>query len=146
MSSIAGSSVKQTRVRNGCCQTVLSFPPILPKEIEDLLAPFCTFTQVSNASKCFSRDFNKKYLIFQDQQQSLTQQDCDTTVDYEARDASLRRKLFEVPFEACSTTTHNVSHDSLHGIDLQALSPPPKTPEIVSEPIVDFLNNIQKNF
>lgn len=53
-------------------------------------------------------------------------------MDYEARDASLRRKLFDIPFGASSSTTDNGLHDSLHDIDLQALSPPPKTPEIVS--------------
>ncbi|XP_063709555.1 protein aurora borealis [Culicoides brevitarsis] len=109
--SDSSADKKRKNVRNGCAQTVLSFPPNLPKEIEDLLAPFCTFTQ--------------------DQQQSLSPQDCDTTIDHEARDASLRRKLFDVPFGACAANTEDSSlHDSLHDIDLQALSPPPKTPEI----------------
>uniref|UniRef100_A0A336KAC7 Protein aurora borealis n=1 Tax=Culicoides sonorensis TaxID=179676 RepID=A0A336KAC7_CULSO len=115
MSSINGSGSK--RVRNGICQTELTFPPILPKEIEDLLSTFCTFTQ--------------------DQQQSLTPNDCDTTVDYEARDLSLRRKLFDV---SVGPSTSDL-HDSLHDIDLQALSPPPKTPELDKQRIKNRTRN-----
>lgn len=68
------------------------------------------------------------YFTFQDQQQSPSL-DCDTTVDYEAHDASLRRKLFDISVGACSGD----ETDSLGDYDAQDLSPPPKTPQIPFE-------------
>lgn len=102
------SSKKATR--DGVTQTLLTFPPILPKQIEALLAPF------------FSYD--------SDQQQSPTL-DCDTTVDYEARDASLRRKLFNI-----SVATSSDVEEQAVDIDLGSLSPPPRSPESVSFTLV----------
>lgn len=102
--------------RDGICQTELSLPPNLPKDIEDLLKPY--FSQTMN------------------QQQSPVK-DCDTTIDHDARDASLRRKLFN---ETASTSS--ISEFDEH-VELECLSPPPCSPELVrmrrtfSLPIID---------
>lgn len=41
---------KSKRKRDGVTQTVLTFPPILPKEVEDMLAPYFGFHDVSLVS------------------------------------------------------------------------------------------------
>ncbi|XP_055693872.1 protein aurora borealis [Lutzomyia longipalpis] len=63
--------------RVGVAQTVLTLPPRLPKEVEDALAPFFTFTA--------------------DQQQPPSAEDGADGYDQEKIDASLRRKLFGPP-------------------------------------------------
>lgn len=105
---------KSRAKRDGYCQTELTLPPILPKEIEDALRPFFTYTQ---------------------EQQQTPVKDCDTTlnttnnasvIDHDARDASLRRKLFQ--------TFANLSHASSteYERDVMLDSPTPQTPELVS--------------
>ncbi len=91
--------------RDGICQTELSLPPNLPKDIEDLLKPY--FSQTMN-------------------QQQSPAKDCDTTIDHDARDASLRRKLFN---ETASTGSIS-EYDEHVGFDFA--SPPPCSPELVS--------------
>ncbi|KAJ6646072.1 Protein aurora borealis [Pseudolycoriella hygida] len=88
--------------RDGICQTELSLPPQLPKEIEDLLKPY--FSQTMN------------------QQQSPVY-DCDTTIDHDARDASLRRKLFRDSESSCSS-------EIADEIELDCSSPPPCSPQL----------------
>lgn len=70
------SDLKRIKVRDGVCQTVLTFPPKLPKAVEDLLAGFCTYTQ-------------------EQQQQQEAEEDEEYTSHNDSSNASLRRKLFE---------------------------------------------------
>lgn len=92
--------------RDGICQTELSLPPNLPKEVEDLLKPY--FSQTMN-------------------QQQSPAKDCDTTIEHDARDAFLRRKLFN---ETASISTSSISECEDH-VELECLSPPPCSPELV---------------
>ncbi|XP_055626051.1 protein aurora borealis [Toxorhynchites rutilus septentrionalis] len=107
-SSFIGRKAK--RRRDGITQTVLSFPPNLPKEIEDLLVP---------------------YFNFHDNQQQTheTIEESDVSIDHEARDASLRRKLFNCSY-ASTASGSDRNGDSLDQIDLRSISPAPITPEI----------------
>lgn len=95
------------------CQTELTLPPILPKEVEDVLRPYFTFMQ--------------------DQQKTPTK-NCDSPfnstmqyaeIDHDARDASLRRKLFQT---IANTSDHSHEFDREVHLD----SPAPQTPEMVS--------------
>ncbi|XP_055597415.1 protein aurora borealis [Uranotaenia lowii] len=104
---------KSKRKRDGITQTVLSFPPNLPEEVEQLLKP---------------------YFSFHDNQQQTHEaiDESDVSIDHDARDASLRRKLFNC-FDRCSSSSDcegQNGDDSLDRIDLQALSPAPVSPEI----------------
>lgn len=103
----ANGSTKKLK-RDAICQTELTIPPVLPKELEDLLRPFTTYTV--------------------NQQQSPCKLNCDTTIDYEARDASLRRKLFETSLSTTSTSNSDIDRR----IELDGLSPPPRSPTPVS--------------
>ncbi|XP_058836322.1 protein aurora borealis [Topomyia yanbarensis] len=105
--SFVGRSSK--RKRDGITQTVLTFPPILPREIEELLAPFCSYHN-------------------NQQQNHAKANDSDASIDHEARDASLRRKLFNCM--NASTATGSDRDDSLEQLDLRSLSPAPVTPEL----------------
>lgn len=106
--SRGGSAVKRPR-RDAICQTELTLPPLLPKEIEDLLRPYFSYTI--------------------DQQQSPSKFNCDTSIaiDHDARDASLRRKLFG----SSINSTESSCDDDLQ-CSLSALSPPPESPKLVS--------------
>lgn len=94
--------------RNAFAQTELTLPPILPAELEDALRPFCTFTQ--------------------DQQQTPTKQSigANSTIDHEARDASLRRKLFDASLNSSESDGRDFQ---LEMDDCQ--SPAPTSPEIM---------------
>ncbi|XP_058460903.1 protein aurora borealis [Malaya genurostris] len=102
------------RKRDGIAQTMLTFPPNLPKEIEELLAPFCTY---------------------EDNQQQIHERinDSDASIDHDARDASLRRKLFNCL--NASTGSGSDRDDSFEQIDLRSLSPAPVTPELDKESV-----------
>lgn len=89
-------------------------PPILPKAVEDALRPYFTFTQ---------------------SQQQTPAKDCDSStntvnnssvIDHDARDASLRRKLFQT-----FANTSNVSSNTEYERDVLLDSPTPQTPEMV---------------
>ncbi|XP_055532284.1 protein aurora borealis [Wyeomyia smithii] len=102
------------RKRDGIAQTVLTFPPNLPKEIEELLARFCTFHD--------------------DQQQAHeTVDESTSSIDHDARDASLRRKLFNCMHGVSSSGSEK--DDSLDQLDLRSLSPAPVTPELDREAV-----------
>uniref|UniRef100_A0A1Q3EYQ1 Protein aurora borealis n=1 Tax=Culex tarsalis TaxID=7177 RepID=A0A1Q3EYQ1_CULTA len=108
-SSFAGR--KSKRKRDGICQTVLTFPPVLPPELEAMLAP---------------------YFNFHDNQQQTHEPIDETTdggsfIDHDARDASLRRKLFNC---ASDSDEPDEREDSLDQLDLRCLSPPPVSPEL----------------
>ena len=112
---IEGSGLRRKkRTRDGCCQTELTFPAKLPKELEDALAPFFSYSE--------------------NQQQSPNKENCDitmnstanTTIDYEARDASLRRKLFQT-----SATSSELSCLEHEREILQLDSPTPQSPQMV---------------
>ncbi|XP_049298816.1 protein aurora borealis [Anopheles funestus] len=117
-STASGSGQANKKVRNGICQTVLSFPPHLPKEIEDVLQKYLTYNE--------------------DQQQkhdaSLNASSV-SSIDHDARDASLRRKLFNTSAvlddrdsDASGASRYGSSIDDF---DLRALSPAPESPEVL---------------
>lgn len=91
------------RIRDNSSQTVLSFPPVLPPEIEEILKPFFNYQE--------------------NQQQKLNYKE-NSEVDYEARDALLRRKLFDI------NDLREFDEPVIHEYD--HFSPPPKSPELVS--------------
>ena len=101
------STIGKKRKRDAICQTELTLPPNLPKELAEALKPYFTYTM--------------------NQQQSPLKagEDCDTTIDHDARDASLRRKLFKTSVSSASSCDGDIS------IDLKGLSPAPQSPEIV---------------
>lgn len=78
------SAPKRIKVRDGVCQTVLTFPPKLPKEVEDLLAGFCTYTQEQQQEEQEERE-----------QALATETDDEQQQFNDSSNASLRRKLFE---------------------------------------------------
>ncbi|XP_053685616.1 protein aurora borealis [Sabethes cyaneus] len=102
------------RKRDGIAQTLLTFPPNLPKEMEELLARFCTYHD--------------------DQQQANERMnESEVSIDHDARDASLRRKLFNCM--KGSFGSESDGEDSLDQIDLRSLSPAPVTPELDRESV-----------
>lgn len=93
--------------RNAASQTVLTLPPVLPKHVEDVLSSYINYNE--------------------DQQQTYEDDVANSTViDHEARDASLRRKLFERSFD--SVRSCDILSDLKN--DIAHLSPPPRSPEI----------------
>lgn len=90
------------RIRDSSSQTMLSFPPILPPEIEAILKPYFNYQE--------------------NQQQELDFKE--NLVDYEARDALLRRKLFDI------NDFQEIEEPLIYEYD--HFSPPPKSPELVS--------------
>lgn len=106
----------QTRAkRDNWCQTELTLPPILPKAIEDALRPYFTFTQSQQCTP--SKDCDRSVAA-----------DCahNESIDHEARNASLRRKLFQ------SSTAKFVNDSSPSDYERDVLldSPTPQTPEL----------------
>lgn len=112
------SSQIRKRWRSTTTQTELTLPPILPPDLEAALKPYFTHTQE------------------QGQQQSPPDGDDgdatmnsvfnDTTIDHEARDASLRRKLFHN-----SPTSSEVSSTDYQQVELNLDSPAPQTPDMM---------------
>lgn len=102
------------KTRDNCCQTELTLPPILPKEVEDMLKPYFTFTQNQQRSPAKVCDSPNNNISMQ----------CEAAIDHEARDASLRRKLFQT----CSNTSENCNG---YERDIHLDSPVPQTPEMV---------------
>ncbi|XP_053679238.1 protein aurora borealis [Anopheles nili] len=123
--SVTGSTKR--KFRDGTCQTVLTFPPNLPKVIEDVL---------------------QKYLIFNEDQQQKHELPLDvsssSSIDHDARDASLRRKLFNTSAINEDTDSDagsaNRFQNSIEDLDLRALSPPPISPEVM---VIPELANVQ---
>ncbi|XP_035901128.1 protein aurora borealis isoform X1 [Anopheles stephensi] len=118
-STASGPGQAKRKHRNGMCQTVLSFPPNLPQEVEDMLQKYLTYNE-------------------QDQQQkhdgSLDVSSA-SSIDHDARDASLRRKLFNTSAviddrdsDGSGASRYGNSTDDF---DLRALSPAPQSPEVV---------------
>lgn len=114
--------------RNVCdnsCQTELTLPPILPKEVEDALRPYFTFMQ--NQQKTPSKDCDSSF--------NITMQNA-SVIDHDARDASLRRKLLY----GVNVSDHSAEYECEVHLD----SPAPQTPEMVSlqfSPIRNSSNN-----
>ncbi|XP_049547068.1 protein aurora borealis [Anopheles darlingi] len=109
------------RQRDGIAQTVLTLPPVLPAEVEAVLSKFLTFNE--------------------DQQQKNNVPTLDeslaSSIDHDARDASLRRKLFNIispDGEAEESETEGADRfpNSLDDLDLIALSPAPVSPEVLT--------------
>lgn len=94
--------------RDGYCQTELTLPPILPKELEKALLPYFTYKM--------------------SQQQLPTMSDTEEDeIDHDARDASLRRKLFKAfnSGESSSPSEQDIDFD-IGKLD----SPAPNTPDL----------------
>lgn len=100
--------------RDGCCQTELTLPPILPKAVEDALQPFFTFTQSQQQSP--SKDCGRTVDAADD--------DDDEYIDHDARNASLQRKLI-YPFAIVDDAEPTENER-----DLKLDSPAPHTPEL----------------
>ncbi|XP_035785524.1 protein aurora borealis-like [Anopheles albimanus] len=109
------------RQRDGVAQTVLTLPPVLPPEVEAVLSKFLTFNE--------------------DQQQKNNVPTLDessaSSIDHDARDASLRRKLFNIissdgGAEESETEGADRFSNSLDDLDLIALSPAPVSPEVLT--------------
>ncbi|XP_021694395.1 uncharacterized protein LOC5577009 [Aedes aegypti] len=113
--SFMGRKFKQKR--DGVAQTVLTFPSILPKEVEDKLA------------SCFSFHYNQQQEHEVEQQEhEVEQQEPDVIIHHDPRDA-LRRKLFNC--SADSTVSENPDQDdSLDHLDIHSLSPAPVSPDV----------------
>lgn len=102
-------------MRDNSCQTELTLPPILPKHVEDALRPYFTYTQdqqITPTKDCDSQ-FN-------------TTMQYASAIDHDARDASLRRKLFQ---NFANTSDHSSEYER----DVNLDSPAPQTPEMVRQ-------------
>lgn len=109
------SSQMRKRWRSTTTQTELTLPPILPADLEAALKPYFTFTQEQQQN--FDGD---------DGDITMNSVFSDTTIDHEARDASLRRKLFHH-----SPTSSEVSSVDFQRDELKLDSPPPQIPKMV---------------
>uniref|UniRef100_A0A182PJE9 Protein aurora borealis n=1 Tax=Anopheles epiroticus TaxID=199890 RepID=A0A182PJE9_9DIPT len=117
-SSANGIGTSKRKVRDGICQTILSFPPHLPKEVEDVLQKYLTYNE--------------------DQQQkhdTALDESSVSSIDHDARDASLRRKLFNtstaIDGEDSDAGGASRFGNSIDDFDLRALSPAPESPEVL---------------
>lgn len=99
--------MRSCKMRDGIAQTELTFPPNLPKEIEDILQSFCTYTDDQQQSSLYHQSY----------------------IDHEARDASLRRKLFKTNLDSSSSSCSDPFN--IDDYNLDKLSPPPKSPDII---------------
>lgn len=115
-SDTPSTSQTKKRKRDNATQTELTLPPILPADVEAALKPYFTYTQ--NQQQCVDDvgDISMNSLY----------SNSDTTIDYEARDASLRRKLFHN-----SPGSSDVSDTEYPREELQLDSPPPQTPDML---------------
>ncbi|XP_551809.4 protein aurora borealis isoform X1 [Anopheles gambiae] len=118
-SSGGGAVSSKRKVRDGISQTVLSFPPHLPKEIEDVLQKYLTYNE----------DQQQKHDTALDESSA-------SSIDHDARDASLRRKLFNTSAlndDADDSDAGGASRyaNSIDDFDLRALSPAPESPEVL---------------
>lgn len=116
--------------RNVCdnsCQTELTLPPTLPKEVEDALRPYFTFMQ--NQQKTPSKDCDMSF--------NITMQNA-SVIDHDARDASLRRKLLY----GINVSDHSADYER----DVHLDSPAPQTPEMVSSAILPNCSRISVAF
>lgn len=91
------------RIRDSSSQTELTFPPVLPPEIENILKPFFTYKE---------------------NQQDKLDYDENLLAEYEARDALLRRKLFDF------NEYREYEEPAIR--DYENCSPPPTSPDFVS--------------
>uniref|UniRef100_A0A182JK70 Protein aurora borealis n=2 Tax=Anopheles atroparvus TaxID=41427 RepID=A0A182JK70_ANOAO len=116
-SSVHEKGRSKPRNRDGVSQTVLTFPAQLPKHVEEVLQQYFTFKE--------------------DQQQnhsSTLDESASCSFDHDARDASLRRKLFNISANNEDSDGDDVAGrlgNSLDDVDLRALSPAPDSPEVV---------------
>lgn len=97
------------RIRDSMAQTVLSLPPTLPKDLEVALAPYFMFTECQQGTSNLS----------------------DTSVnaiEYDLRDASLRRKLFDYQ---CAPGVDDETFADISTCHLTTGSPPPRSPEVI---------------
>lgn len=105
------------------CQTELTLPPTLPKEVEDALRPYFTYKQdqQKTPTKVCDSSFN------------ITMRNA-SVIDHDARNALLFRKLFP--------TAINVSadHSADYERDVHLDSPAPQTPEMVRQ-LERFMND-----
>ncbi|XP_058130187.1 protein aurora borealis [Anopheles ziemanni] len=105
------------RTRDGVSQTILTFPPQLPDHVEEVLQKYLTYKE--------------------DQQQthnSTLDESAGCSIDHDARDASLRRKLFNISGRNADSDDDAEATrlgNSLDDLELQALSPAPDSPEVV---------------
>lgn len=130
--------VRKAPQRDAVCQTVLTIPPHVSAELENALRPFCTFTadqqqQAESAAAASASPSNCRASngdLNDDQDDADEAEDEEDVIDHDARDASLRRKLFNTsPAERRSSERFWVP---LEGLELVNCSPPPGSPELVS--------------
>lgn len=103
-------------VCDNSCQTELTLPPILPKEVEDALRPYFTF--MKNQQKTPTKDCDSPF--------SISMQNASTVIDHDARNELLRRKLLYP--HAINLSDHSTEYER----DVHLDSPAPQTPEMVS--------------
>lgn len=110
------SSQTKKRRRDNSAQTELTLPPTLPADLEAALKPYFTYTQSQQNCVDDVGDVSMNSVFSAG----------DTTVDYDARDASLRRKLFHN-----SPSSSDVSDTEYQREVLELDSPAPQTPELM---------------
>lgn len=114
--------IKTSRiVRDNYCQTELTLPPSLPKDVEDALRPYFTYTQNQQRTPTNTCDSPIANISMH----------AESAIDHDARDASLRRKLFQ-------TIGNTSEYSAEYERDVQLDSPPPQTPEMVNSLEMDF--------
>lgn len=112
---ILSSSISQPAkvFRDGYCQTELTLPPILPAEVEAALRPYFTFTQSQQQTPPI------------DQEDTVEGKNDASTIDHEAHEKSLHRKL--LGFFGNSNDSSSIS-DIEQDVNLD--SPAPQTPQM----------------
>lgn len=102
------------RKRSGSTQTELTLPPILPPDLEEALKPYFSFTGNQQQSPTYDCDASMNSIH-------------NESIDHEARDASLRRKLF--PNSPSSSEISDTDYQQ--DFELQLDSPAPQTPDMI---------------
>lgn len=110
--------VRSAKMRDGWCQTDLTLPPILPIEVENALRPHFTYTQSQQQTP-------SKVIICDSSVNANKTIHNESIIDHDARDASLRRKLFQT---IANTSEYSTEYER----DVHLDSPPPQTPEMVN--------------
>lgn len=115
------------------CQTMLTLPPQLPAGLEELLRPFCTYTQEQQQEHRALVGVDAEAAPGNKATNSSDGED-EPVIDHDARDASLRRKLFNTSpvFMRGGLSDSDSDRQLLDGVELVNMSPPPASPQLVS--------------
>lgn len=121
------------RSRDAVCQTIITLAPQLSSQLEELLQSFCTYTQDQQQELAVVDGVDA--VAPGEYGAAASDDDDEPAIDHDARDASLRRKLFNTsPLSGGGGELSDSDSDRLllDGVELVNMSPPPGSPQLVS--------------